>query len=140
MCINGFMRFLFVIVVSNLVLGCDGSSNEEGGVCPTVVEPAFFVQVYDQSTQARIDCQATVTLLTPTSEIVEENLTEYGTCEDLGDSEIGLGWQSGLYDVRVEAEGYEEWYQQDVEVTETGVPCNQPITVHLHIEMVPLTN
>lgn len=102
---------------------------EEATVCVAAFFVPIQVEVRDASTGAHIARGATGTI--QDGDFVSPLMLP----EPSSELYLVAAGGSGIYDVRIQKEGYQDWEKRRVFVTDAG--CGQPRTVFLNAELMP---
>ena len=122
-----FQHALFALLPSFLLFGCNSDSTDSGEVCTAEAVPAISVSVIDDQTGDLISCGATLEIQDTGFEETVTN-TDGDSCDNNAPLE-GAFERPGYYNLTVYKEGYEYWYEYNVEVPD-GDEC--------HVETVDL--
>ncbi len=111
-----FQHALFALIPSVLLFGCNSDSNDSEEVCTTEAVPAISVSVIDEQTGDLMSCGATLEIQDTGFEETVTN-EDSDTCDDTVPLE-GAFERPGFYNLTVYKEGYEYWYEYNIEVRE----------------------
>lgn len=111
-----FQHALFALIPSVLLFGCNSGDSDDDNVCATVLVPAISVSVVDDETGDFMSCGATLEIQDTGFEETVTN-EDSDTCDDTVPLE-GAFERPGFYNLTVYKEGYEYWYEYNIEVRE----------------------
>lgn len=112
------------------------SPEDQGVECTAHVESGLWFELFDKETGERLHCDATITI--EDGDYIEKLIDCKGGSSGAGDgdfiSAVGTtAERAGIYNITIEKEGYQNWYQSNVEVSEGICHVNQ-VQIQAYLE------
>ncbi|WP_019029362.1 DUF6174 domain-containing protein [Colwellia piezophila] len=109
---------------------------DQGVVCTDIIQSGLWFELFDKETGERLHCDATITI--EDGDYIKELVDCKGGSSSAGNGDfiIGVGAapeRGGIYNITIEKEGYQNWYQSNVEVSEGICHVNQ-VQIQAYLE------